>query len=401
MLYLEVSLGCDSVDTRGRRNYLEQVSQRILIIGASYAGMCSALALCCKGFDVQIAERSETAYRRGSGVVVQPRMEEYLKQNGLESRKAIGVSPAGRRLFRLNGTVQDLPMDGTYYTGWDTLLNRLEAALPEGSIQRGRDLEALQVGSDSVTVCFRHGPSVTADILIGADGIGSRTRHILDPAAAPEFAGYVAYRGVVPEKELSETFRPGMAGYFNIVEMVHGQFLSYPIPGADGRTGFGQRRINWVWYVPDSQDARDSLRDRRGVLHRSTVGPGLVREDVKDHILGIANREFPPQFEELVIKTEEPFVQRVLDMMPRKMVFGRAVLVGDAASIVRPHTGSGSAKAVEDATRLAQSLAAAERIDDCAAVEAHLAAWEAERISLNRSLVERGRALASEFGIDE
>lgn len=363
--------------------------------------MCSALALCRKGFDVQIAERSETAYRRGSGVVVQPRMEEYLRQNGLESREAIGVSPVGRRLFRGDGTVQELPLDGTYYTGWDTLLNRLEASLPEGSIHRGRNLEDLRVGTDSVTAHFREGPSVTADVLIGADGIGSRTRQILDPEALPSFAGYVAYRGVAPELSLSESFRPGMAGYFNIVEMVHGQFLSYPISGPQGRTGPGERRINWVWYVPDSQDAPDSLRDRRGVLHRSTVGPGYVREDVKSHILGIASREFPDQFRELVAATEEPFVQRVIDMMPRKMVFGRAVLVGDAASIVRPHTGSGSAKAVEDATRLAEHLAAAEPKDNCTAVETHLAAWEAERISANRSLVERGRTLASEFGIDE
>ena len=119
------------MDTSRRRDYLESVSQRILIIGASYAGMCSALALCRNGFDVQIAERSDTAYRRGSGVVVQPRMEEYLTRNGLESREVIGVSPVGRRLFRRDGTVQELPTDGTYYTGWDTLLNRLEASLPD------------------------------------------------------------------------------------------------------------------------------------------------------------------------------------------------------------------------------------------------------------------------------
>jgi 2-polyprenyl-6-methoxyphenol hydroxylase-like FAD-dependent oxidoreductase len=389
------------VDTSRRRNYLESVSHRILIIGASYAGMCSALALYRKGFDVQIAERSDTAYRRGSGVVVQPRMEEYLTRNGLESREAIGVSPVGRRLFRRDGTVEELPMDGTYYTGWDTLLNRLEESLPEATIHRGRDLVDLEVGSDSVTAMFRNGPPVTAEVLIGADGIGSRTRKILDSTAVPEFAGYVAYRGVVSEKELSKAHRPGMNRYFNIVEMSHGQFLSYPISGAEGRTGPGERRVNWVWYVPDSQDAPDSLRDRQGVLHRSTVAPGLVREDVKNHIIGIANREFPPQFQELVAGTEEPFVQRVLDMMPRKMVFGRAVLLGDAASIVRPHTGSGSAKAVEDATRLAEYLAAAERMDDCTAVETRLSAWEAERISANRSLVERGRTLASEFGIDE
>ena len=81
------------MDNRLRALYLDTVSQRIVIIGASYAGMCSALALCSKGLDVCIVERAETPGRRGSGVVVQPRMEEQLKQNGLESRDAIGIAP--------------------------------------------------------------------------------------------------------------------------------------------------------------------------------------------------------------------------------------------------------------------------------------------------------------------
>ncbi len=384
-----------------RGNYLGGVSHRILVIGASYAGMCSALALCCRGFHIQIAERSETPYRRGSGVVVQPRMEEYLERSGLGARGAIGVSPAGRRLFGKDGTVKELPIDGTYYTGWDTLLNRLEASLPAGSIQRGRNLEGLTVAADSVTAHFRTGPPMTAEALIGADGLGSRTRQILDPGAVPDFAGYVAYRGVAPVTALSGRFRRGMAEYFNIVEMTHGQFLCYPISGFQGQTGMDDRRVNWVWYVPDAQDAPESLRDRNGVLHRTTVAPGLVRDEVRTHILGIAGREFPPQFQELVEKTEEPFVQRVLDMMPRKMVFGRALLIGDAASIVRPHTGSGTAKAVEDAIRLADHLSEVGRVDDRSDLETHLAAWEAERLAANRSLVERGRTLASEFGIDE
>ena len=389
------------MDSCCRGDYLRRVSHRILVIGASYAGMCSALALCCRGFDVQIAERSDTAYRRGSGVVVQPRMEEYLKRNGLGARGAIGVSPVGRRLFGKDGSINELPMDGTYYTGWDTLLNRLEASLPKGSVQRGRNLEELEVEADSVTAHFRTGPSITAALLIGADGLGSRARQILDPGATPNLAGYVAYRGVAPVTALSPGFRSGMAQYFNIVEMTHGQFLCYPVSGFEGQTGIDDRRINWVWYVPDSQDAPESLRDRRGILHRSTVAPGLVRDDVREHILRIAGREFPPQFQQLVEKTEEPFVQRVLDMVPRRMVFGRALLLGDAASIVRPHTGSGTAKAVEDAIRLADYLSAPGGFDDCSAVEAHLAAWEAERLGANRSLVERGRTLASEFGIDE
>lgn len=389
------------VDNPPSPRYLEGVSHRIVIIGASYAGMCSALALCSKGLGVRIVERAETPGRRGSGVVVQSRMEEQLKQNGLESRGVIGISPSGRRLFKRDGSVAELPLDGAYYTGWDALLSRLEASLPRNCILRGLTLQDVDVQPDHVVARFHTGEEWVSDVLVGADGIGSRTRQIVDPDAVPEFAGYVAYRGVVSESAIPSDYRDGMDSYFNIVELPRGQFLSYPISGPNGETAEGRRRINWVWYVPESQDAPESFRDRQGVLHRSTVAPGLVRQDVREHILGIARRDFPLQFYRLVAATEEPFIQRVVDMMPRKMVFGRAVLVGDAASIVRPHTGSGSAKAVEDAVLLAEHLSETPHLSDCNAVQNHLAAWEAERLASNRALVERGRALASEFGIDE
>ncbi len=396
------------MDDHPRGRYLQGVSQRIVIIGASYAGMCTALALCCRGFDSHIVERSASPSRRGSGVVVQPRMEEYLRRNGLESKLAIGVAPRGRRVYHRDGSVESLPGDGSYYTGWDTLLNRLEASLPATTIERGKALQRLMIRANEVEIHFTDETSQSSDIVVGADGIGSRTRQILDPEAVPVDTGYVAYRGVAPVSRFASEIRESLGGYFNVLELPAGQFLSYPISSVRGGTAEKERRVNWVWYVPDSVDAKESLRDRDGVLHRSTVAPGFMRDDVRRHIVDHARRTFPPAFEALVRETPDPFVQRVVDLAPRRMVYGRAVLVGDAASIVRPHTGSGTAKAVEDAVRLADYLSEKKEADgskdggsECSEIEKRLEDWEQERIVANRGLVERGRHLAREFGIDE
>jgi 2-polyprenyl-6-methoxyphenol hydroxylase-like FAD-dependent oxidoreductase len=50
---------------------------------------------------------------------------------------------------------------------------------------------------------FDNGERITADVLIGADGIHSTVRRLLFRPANPHFTGCVAYRGLVPAEALS------------------------------------------------------------------------------------------------------------------------------------------------------------------------------------------------------
>ncbi|CAA9480226.1 MAG: 2-polyprenyl-6-methoxyphenol hydroxylase and related FAD-dependent oxidoreductases, partial [uncultured Rubrobacteraceae bacterium] len=77
------------------------------------------------------------------------------------------------------------------------------------------------------------------------------------------------------------------------------------------------------------------------------------------------------------------------------MAFGRTCLVGDAAFVPRPHTAASTAKAVTNATTLAESLGS--HGDEVAAA---LKAWEPAQLRLGRRLEEHGRALGdgSQFG---
>ena len=66
-----------------------------------------------------------------------------------------------------------------------------------------------------------------------------------------------------------------------------------------------------------------------------------------------------PTFQTLVEATHEPFVQAILDLQVKQMVYGRAILLGDAAFVPRPHTAGSTAKAAANALTLATALQSA------------------------------------------
>jgi 2-polyprenyl-6-methoxyphenol hydroxylase-like FAD-dependent oxidoreductase len=93
-----------------------------------------------------------------------------------------------------------------------------------------------------------------------------------------------------------------------------------------------------------------------------------------------------------VIEVErEPFVQAIFDLEVPRMTKGRLVLLGDAAFIARPHTAMGVAKAAGDAMALASAL-------ETERLETALPAFDAERASVGRAIVQYGRRLGASLG---
>ena len=101
-------------------------------------------------------------------------------------------------------------------------------------------------------------------------------------------------------------------------------------------------------------------------------------------------RLLAPQFAEVVLRTEQPFIQPIFDLETTRMTVGRMAIVGDAAFVARPHVGMGVTKAAGDAAELADQLTAAP-FDPLGA----LARFEAMRLPFGAAVIRRARALGA------
>jgi len=243
---------------------------------------------------------------------------------------------------------------------------------------------------------FDGGREVVCDLLVGADGPGSTVRQQLLPSVRSEYAGYVAWRGVVPEYQAPD-LAAEFGDCFTFCQASHTHILCYLIPGPDGSLTPGQRRLNWVWYLNAAPgDELDRvLTDKDGRRREFSVPQGMVAPDMLGWLHDQAQRTLPPSFLRLVMATQEPFVQTIHDLAVPKMAFERVCLTGDAAFVPRPHTAASTAKAAANALALADCLSAVE-----GDVIETLWRWEPEQLALGQQLREHGKRLGdrSQFG---
>ena len=98
-------------------------------------------------------------------------------------------------------------------------------------------------------------------------------------------------------------------------------------------------------------------------------------------------------FRALIDATDEPFMQPIVDLRAPQMVFGRALLLGDAASVPRPHTAGSTAKAASNAHALALALRSAQQSGD--SIDSALKRWETQQLERGRRMTELGISLGN------
>ncbi len=364
---------------------------RALIIGGSVAGLFTALLLRQQRWQVDVFERSADALEsRGAGIAAHPELIDALTTAGVDADAALPVTLVGRKVLDREGRVVDGKDLTQRVTSWDLLFRHLRAALPDSAYHRGARFRDLEQSGGQVTATFDDGRRETADLLVGADGVGSEVRECLLPDVGPDYAGYVAWRGMVPEAQASADTRAALGRHIVFCLPPGEQSLSYPVAGEGGDADPAARRLNWVWYrqarAPAEQDAL--LTDRDGRRRAVSVPPKSMRAEVVATMRADAARRLAPPHAELAAHIEHPFLQAIFDLQCPEIVFDRALLLGDAAFVARPHTGYGVTKAAEDAIALANAFAATG--DD---IDSAITGWGAARLAAGRAMVERGRAL--------
>ena len=359
---------------------------RIGIIGGSIGGLAAARELAALGAEVRIFERSPGVLRdRGAGIGLDPAALAHLLEHDLLDgylAKDWHDYMAGddRILWRAPGAMAT--------TCWDVLYRGLRAAVANASYEGGISLVDLAAGGETTLAMLSDGREERFDLLVCADGVDSQARRILYPGVAPDFAGYVAVRGLIDEADVPvdalgdvwESYQGDLVRYL----VPGGHVIMYMVPGP-GREGLapGKRRLNWVWYVNmTAAELAAAQTDRHGETRRLSIPPGMLAPAMWAGHLARARGLFSGAFMTVLEATRAPF-QRVIHafMAPRLTAPGLA-LIGDAAHLCRPHVGSGSSLAIMDAVALARAVAA--NGDD---VGAALADFEAERLPAVSAMV--------------
>jgi 2,6-dihydroxypyridine 3-monooxygenase len=362
----------------------------VAVVGGSLGGLTTALVLRDLGCDVTVYERSSaTLQARGAGIAVLDETLRYpVERLGIPAEQ-ISSSTEWIRFLERDGGIGHEQRHHYRFSSWNTIYRTLLDALDPGRYLLGREMTTFVSDDDGVSVRFADGEEIRADLLVCADGINSVSRQAMLPEVAPRYAGYVAWRGVMAEADLSATSFEALHDALTYQLLPDSHILVYPIPGLDGAVDVGRRLMNIVWYRNVPEDELPALlTDRSGRPRTVSLPPGAARDEVIAEMRNFAAEHLAPPIAEVVTGIPEPFVQAVFDIDVPRMVSGRACLLGDAAFAVRPHAAAGTAKAAEDGWVLAREL---QRTDGD--VPAALAAWETRQLALGSALLARTREI--------
>lgn len=319
---------------------------KIVIAGAGIGGLCCALALIRRGFDVTVLEQAPQLGEVGAGFQMSANGVRCLVDLGLgDELPQIATEAAGKQV-RLWSTGQtwklfDLGAESVekygfpyyliYRADLHALMERRVRALQPNAIKLGAKAIGFVQDAEGVEVELENGNRVRGDILIGADGVHSRIRGAMFGQANAQFTGCVAWRGLVPRTSLPAHLQEKVATNW-IGPGAH--VIHYPLRNGELVNFVGiVERTDWqVESWTERGDTEECLRDFSN-----------WHEDVQTLIKGI----------------EQPYKWALLSREPMEnWTVGRATLLGDAAHSTLPFLAQGAVMALEDGIVLARCLAA-------------------------------------------
>ena len=338
-----------------------------LIIGGGLAGATTALALGKAGIESTVYE----AYPDGADDTGAFLM---VMHNGLDALRAVDaldaimpcsfrttrvehVDAAGQRVSGHTIGVTLTDVDGPRTLRRADLHRALQNEVRRrgGRIEHSKRLVRATTTGRRVIATFADGSRAEGDLLVGADGIRSIIRAIIDPAApAPRYTGenvvfgYTRDNGIPPA---SETFR-----------MIHGS------SGLSGYTTSPNGETLWVVHLPG---------DEMTAVDRATLGPSDWRDRILRQVAG------DDTLVTAIVRASGTNIMASSSYdVPSTTHWHTAhlVLVGDAAHAASPSAAQGASMALEDAVTLAQCLRDLPSIPDAFAAYTVLRRARVERL---------------------
>jgi salicylate hydroxylase len=319
---------------------------RVAIVGGGIGGLAAAAFLRRAGVaDVQVYEQAPELGDIGAGIQLAPNAGRLLERLGLrDALDAIGVRlEVGWEMRRwADGRVlSSLPLGAACEARFGApyrvvhragLIGALRGVLPAKTVHLARRCSGVRPGGDGIEIAFEGGPSVSADVVVGADGIHSVVRDALAPPVPARFSGLAAYRCIVPARQAPElASRPVFTSWLGPGRhLVH-----YPLSsGGD---------VNVIAVVPAGDWRTESW-----------VAEGSA-ERFAEEFAG-----WDPRVRALVRGAQRAFLYALYDREPlERWAAGRVTLLGDAAHPMLPFFAQGAGQAIEDGAVLARCLAGA------------------------------------------
>ncbi|WP_205466489.1 FAD-dependent monooxygenase [Novosphingobium sp. BW1] len=215
---------------------------RIAIAGGSMAGLFAAALLQRSGHEVHVFERSVAGLEgRGAGLVAQEDIYAILHGLGLGHIAGLGVVARERITLRRDGSIARHDPHPQMQMSWDLLFRSLRDTLAPGTYCKAQAVRAAGTSEQGAWLRFEDGTRLEADLVVGAEGLASVVREAVlgDDDAPPRFAGYVAWRALLPEDQLSADTFEILSDRFAFYHMPGGQVLGYTVAGLSGEQEIG------------------------------------------------------------------------------------------------------------------------------------------------------------------
>ena len=296
---------------------------RIAVIGGGLGGLSTAGFLVRAGLeDVQVYEQAGALGEIGAGIQVPPNAVRLLHRLGVvEQLDDAGVRletgwefrrwRTGEVLYSQRlGTACEERFGAPYYVAHRAgLLDALLGVLPDGIVHVGKRCAAVEETGDEVHVTFEDGETITADVVIGADGIHSVVRGAVTTPSPPTFSGLAGYRCMLPaEAAPPMALEPGFTVWLGPGRhLVH-----YPVSAG--------REVNLVAIVPAGEWRTESW-----------IAEGTLEGLLAEHV-GWAD-----DVQTLLRLAPKAYLYAFYDREPlARFVRGRIALIGDAAHPMLP-----------------------------------------------------------------